>query len=146
MIEFPSSYKIRAEGDFGVDSLVFERLQKVQKYLSHAWINMGSEDDGQITDDLMWEKYHICRVLDTDNVYKYLLWSGTNSFWVERLEHTKMIDDMFEKRDTPLMHIRYTIHSFVDPLPDMNRFSATVLALKNLRCDIARCHKRKKIR
>ena len=90
-------------------------------------------------DTMIADKYWIWRVYDIDGKTKYKLRSGIDTFLVERQDYAKMIDDMFKKRNTPLMHIKYTLHSIVKPDKNFDLFSRAVLCLIGLPYDLKMC-------
>ena len=119
MVDFPADYKIRTESDAD-DYLVSKYLKNFQKQLSCACIDMDwKNSNGQIIDHMFMKDCDVYRVYDTDGIKKYQLWSGIDPFFVERLDHTQMIDDMFKKRNTPSMHIKYSLHSIIEPDKDL---------------------------
>lgn len=139
MIDFPADYKIRTERDFFSDCLVYERLEDFKKHLSHACIDMDWKYDGQTVDCMFAGKYHLWRVYDIDGVKKYKLRSGLNTFFVERKDHAQMIDDLFRKRNTPLMHIKYALYSMVKPDKNFDLFARAVLAVQELPYNLKMC-------
>lgn len=139
MVKFPNDYRIRPERNFFVDCLVNERLQDFQKQLPQACIDLGWKHDGQIIDDMFTEKYHIWRVYDTDGGTKYKLKSGSNNFFVEREDYVQKIDDLFRKRNAPLMHFKYMWHSIKNPPLGMNMVASTILAVIELPYSLKMC-------
>ena len=139
MISFPADYKIRTERNMLDNAPIYECLCGLQRQLSHACIDMGWDNEGQIVDSMFTKRYNLSRVYDIDGVKKYKITSGINPFFIERQDLIEMADDLFRKRNTPLMHIKYAVYSIMNPPTGMSMLVTAYLAIRELPENLKMC-------